>query len=276
MKQVLLYVPAVLLLAFVAARAQGTVEVRDDVVFSTNDVTEKQQKLSFGFGTDFTDTTDFDKGEMILPPFFPPDGFFVYFGVKDKFGSEDFATIDIRGVPDSVKAGRQFFSQNYLIRIQRYRGQDVSITFPFPMRRGVDSAVFESTQPGANFRGVFTDRGTIKIPNSLITTLKMTVFYNYDRAAAVPLADAAGASGMRLMPNPARTGMTVVSGEGIPADARLIVTNVRGQIVHDKAARRAGPGGAIDLHGFAPGLYFVRVLGADGAVLAADRLIVTD
>lgn len=276
MKQVLLYVPAVLLLAFVAARAQGTVEVRDDVVFSTNDVTEKQQKLSFGFGTDYTDTTDFNKGEMILPPFFPPDGFFVYFGVKDKFGSEDFATIDIRGVPDSVKAGRQFFSQNYLLRIQRHRGQDVSITFPFPMRRGVDSVVFESTQPGANFRGVFTDRGTIKIPNSLITTLKMTAFYNYDRAAAVPLAHAAGTSGMRLVPNPARIGMMVTAGEGIPANAHLMVTDVRGQIVRDEVARHVGAGVAVDLRGFAPGLYFVRVLGNDGAVLATDRLLVTD
>ncbi len=102
MKQVLLYVPAVLLLAFVAARAQGTVEVRDDVVFSTNDATEKQQKLSFGFGTEYTDSTDFNKGEMILPPFFPTDGFLVCFGVKEQFGSEDLGTIEMRGVPDWV------------------------------------------------------------------------------------------------------------------------------------------------------------------------------
>lgn len=255
-------------------RAQ-TVQVMDNVIFKSNDPSDGVQTLAFGFGTEYTDSTDFDKGEQIIPPFFPPDGFYVFFAIKDRFGSEDFAVRDIRGVPDSVKSGvAKMFSKTHLLRIQRFRGQNVSINFDFPFLRGMDSVVFESTQAGANFAHTFTGRESVVIPSEFIRTLRMTAYYNFERAADVVTYSAA-ARRFNVSPNPARSGGSVTLRGTINAGSRVLVCDMRGALVQKVNIDETVEELQIDTHGLPAGTYLMRVVEA-GRTETFGRFVLVD
>ncbi len=265
---------AAMVVAGSLAYAQGKVEVTDNIVFTTNDATDGSQSLAYGFGTDYTDSTDFAKGEQIIPPFFPPDGFYVFFAKSDGHGSEDFYVRDIRGVPDSVKNnGVQHFSQMYLIRIQRYRGQNVTISLPFPLLRGIDSLVFESTQAGANFRAVFTERGSVLIPNEFIRTLRFTAYYNYERAAAVPGTPTPGVGTLAAVPNPVRAGSMLRLQGAMPANARIAISDLHGSIVRSMVVAEPQTQASVELAGLAAGLYMARIVDPSGAVIGQTQFV---
>ncbi|MBS1910765.1 MAG: hypothetical protein JST22_02145 [Bacteroidetes bacterium] len=265
---------AVMVLAIAPAIAQPKVQVIDGIQFKTDVEADGTQSLTFGFGSDYTDSTDFDKGEQILPPFFPPDGFYTYFGIKDATGGEDFGTKDIRGVPDSVKSDTvNYFSQQYIIHIQRYAGQNVSIVYPFPPLRGIDSLVFESTQAGADFHTTFTDRGSVLIPNPNIRTLRMTVYYNYNRAAAVPVTRADAPAQLAIAPNPLRSGSELHLAGAFPAGSRVMVHDQFGSLVSQSDLAEGSDGVRVSMAGLPSGAYNVRVLGQGNEVIGQGRVL---
>jgi hypothetical protein len=258
--------------------AQGTVQAVDNVIFSSNSVEDPTRQLTYGFGSDYSDTVDFNKGEQILPPFFPPEGFFAFFGIKDKTGSEDFGTKDVRGVPDSVRNGTaDNFSLQWTIRLKRGTGQDISISLQFPLLHGVDSVNFQSTQAGANFNYTFTDRGQVLIPNSLITALKMTAYYNYPRVLSVPNTPREqGPAALRFYPNPARSGRDVMLAGTTPAGSRVEVIDVYGSVVERQGLGEARSNAAITLPRLPAGAYMLRVVGASNDVISQGRMVVSE
>lgn len=271
-------VAALMMAASAGAMAQGNVQVIENVVFSSNSVEDPVRVLTFGFGSEYGDTVDFNKGEQILPPFFPPEGLFAFFGIKDKTGSEDFGTKDVRAIPDSVKNGTvDSFSQQWLIRLKRGVGQDVSISFTNKPSYGIDSINFQSTQAGANFSYTFTDRGQVLIPNSLITSLKMTVYYNYPRVLSVPyVAREEGPAALRFFPNPARAGRSLTLAGTTPAGGTVEVIDIYGSIVERQAMAEARQNAQITLPKLPAGAYMLRVLDGSDGVVSQGRLVVTE
>lgn len=267
-----------MMIAAGSAMAQGQVQVIENVLFSSNSVEDPVRSLTFGFGAEYTDSVDFANGEQILPPFFPPEGLFAYFAIKDKRGGEDFGTKDVRGIPDSVKGGTiDHFSQEWLIRLKRGVGQELSIAFQFPLLRGLDSVNFQAVQAGANFNHTFTTRGTVKIPNNLITSLKMTAYYNYDRALSVPLAPREeGPAGVQLYPNPVRSGRSVTLAATIPSGSHVEVSNVYGSVVESRSLGDGDENPQITLPALPAGAYMVRVLDRGERVIGQGRLMITE
>ena len=276
----LLYGLAALAMMTSGALAQNPVHVLENVQLSSNSVEDEVRTLTFGFGAEYTDTADFAQGEQILPPFFPPEGFFAFFGIRDGRGSEDFGPKDVRGIPDSVtQRGLDYFSLEYIIRLSRGFGQEITITFPFRLVRGIDSVRFESIQAGANFSHTFTEEagaGQVKIPNNLITSLRMIVFYNYERVLSVPAVADARDEGLRLYPNPVRSGRSVRLEGALSAGGHLVVSDLYGSIVHTGELREGGAGMNLSLPALPSGAYTVQVRGEGGEVVRQGRLVVTE
>jgi len=266
------------LMMMVAGNAMAQVQVVENVLFSSNSVEDPVRSLAFGYGSDYTDSVDFSKGEQILPPFFPPEGLFAYFAIKDKRGGEDFGTKDVRAIPDSVKGGTiDHFTLEWLIRLKRGVGQELSISFQFPLLRGIDSVNFQSVQAGANFNHTFTERGTVKIPNNLITALKMTAYYNHERVLSVPLAAReTGPAGVQLYPNPARSGRSVTLAANVPSGSYIEVSDVYGSIVESRSLLDGDENPQITLPALPAGAYMVRVLDRGEKVIGQGRLMITE
>jgi hypothetical protein len=143
--------------------------------------------------------------------------------------------------------------------------------------RGIDSVRFESIQAGANFSHTFTEEGgQVKIPNNFITSLRMIVFYNYERVLSVPSVVAGEQDRLRLYPNPVRSGRSVKLDGTLPSGGRLVVSDLYGSIVHTQELREAGTGADLALPSLPAGAYTLQVLGDDGDAMRQGRLVVTE
>ncbi len=271
------YGVAALMLAMAApaARAQMTVQSIEEIRFSSDNSADGVQRLGFGFGSEYSDSMDFDMGEQIIPPFFPPDGFFVFLTVPDNMGSEDFAVKDIRGVPDSVQSGvANNFSLVYNMRVKRGTGQQVTISFPVQLRAGIDSINVTTPQAGANFSHTFMREGGQVTINPLITRIRMTVYYNYNRVASAPLADRGESREIALYPNQLRPGGTLNLAGELPAGARLVIADISGSVVAEENFSEARQGAQVTVPSLPAGMYVVRLLGAGGEMLRHGRFTV--
>jgi hypothetical protein len=177
-----------------------------------------------------------------------------------------------------VAAGAlEHFSQQWNIYLKRGSGQDITISFQFPLMRGIDSVNFQSIQAGANFNHTFTDRGQVKIPNSLITSLRMTVYYNYERALSVPVASRnRGPAALSLYPNPARTAHSVTLAGELPAGSRVELVDIYGSVVENLPLEEARENASIALPNLPAGTYMVRVLDRASSVIQQGGLVVAE
>jgi hypothetical protein len=270
-----------LVLTSATAMGQGTVLVIDSVSVRTDDARDNSgglPYLKFGFGTDYTDGPDTadGKGEFPFPFIGGPGGFAAAMAVVDFQGDPGYDYKDIRGVPDSVTKvnGANYFSLTYTIRIQPGIGNPV-VTTSGALSRGIDSIVVQSTQPGANFRHLFLpDGGTVNVGRREITDLELIVYYNYNRAAAAPVAvREIDLPTLALYPNPVGSNGLLQSSYTVPAGARLVMSDLLGETVitsdisEQGTLRVAVP----NLHS---GLYLVRLLSADGSLLRRGSVVI--
>ncbi len=257
-----------------AAFGQVPVQVIEEIRFNSNNTEDGLQRITFGFGAQYTDSVDFDMGEYILPPFFPPDGFFVFLSVPDNRGAEDFAVKDIRGIPDSVKSGAvNNFALSYSMLLKRGIGQNITISFPRTLVSGIDSVNVLSPQAGSNFSHTFTREGGQVTINPFITRLIMTVYYNYDRAASAPVENRER-SGLALAPNQVRPGQMMSLVGEVPAGARLVVSDLYGTSVWQMNLGEARQGMQLAVPALPTGMYVARLLGADGSMVHQERFTV--
>lgn len=270
-----LYMMVALAVACMATQAHGQVQVIEEMRLSSNSTEDQTRKLTFGFSPQYSDSADIAMGEQIYPPFFPPDGFFAYFALPDRFGSEDFLVTDIRGVPDSVKSGvENEFSMVHTIRLKRGIGQRITVSFPFRLRGGIDSINIMSPQGGSNLNHTFTREGGQVTINDLITTLRMTVYFNYDRAASVPLDNRGESRELAIIPNLLRPGQGLDITGDMPAGTRLNATDIYGATVWEENLREAGAEQRFTVPGLPAGVYVMRLIGSEGEMLRHGRFVV--
>jgi hypothetical protein len=260
---------AVLLIAAPAwgqtpVRSIDSIRVRTD---SPEDPTLPRQ-LVFGYGTDYTDSVDDQngKGEFFLP-FGPPSGFYATLEGKGYQGETGIGYKDVRGLPDSVGTGKaDTFSLVYTIKLQQGVGTPI-IAARTPLAGGIDSIHLYSTQPGSNFDHTFTrEGGEVKLPFKQITTVRMVVYFSYERTLSVPMvADAPLLFG--VAPNPARAGEPIRLRGEIPAGSRVVVSDMRGAVTHSMRVDEATSGAELALPGLVPGAYMIRVIGRSGVVV---------
>lgn len=271
-----LYMVMALALACMAAQAHGQVQVIEEVRFSSNSTEDETRKLIFGFSPEYSDSADLAKGEQIYPPFFPPDGFFAYLALPDRLGSEDFLLSDIRGVPDSVKSGvKNEFSLRYTIRLKRGIGQQITVSFPFRLRGGIDSINVSSPQGGGSVLNhtIMRQGGQVTI-HDLITTVVLTVYFNYDRAASAPLDYRGESREVAIVPNLVHPGQVLeIMGE-LPAGAGLSATDIYGSTVWEENLREAGTGRRFTVPALPAGVYMMRLMGSEGEILRHGRFVV--
>lgn len=271
-----LYMVMALALACTATQAHGQVQVVEEVRFSSNSQEDETRRLTFGFSPEYSDSADLSKGEQIYPPFFPPDGFYAYLALPDRFGSEDFLLSDIRGVPDSVESGAENeFSMKYTIRLKRGIGQQVTVSFPFKLRGGIDSINVSSPQGGGTILNhtIMREGGQVTI-HDLITTVVLTVYFNYDRAASVPPEYRGESRELALSPNLVRPGQGLEITGRMPAGARLSAVDMYGSTVWEENLPEAGTERRLTVPGIPAGVYVMRLVGGDGQILRHGRFVV--
>ncbi|MEP7220909.1 MAG: hypothetical protein ABI876_18435, partial [Bacteroidota bacterium] len=158
MQRILLAV-GLIALAATTVMAQPGMRVIDSLGIRTDDPRDPilQRHLVFGFGATYSDGVDTANGagEFFFP--FPgsPSGFYATLEGKDFQGDDGFGYEDVRGIPDSVMAGRDRFELVFIIKLQQGFGTPI-VSISQPIAAGLDSVNIQSTQPGANF---FLPRG---------------------------------------------------------------------------------------------------------------------
>lgn len=257
-------------LAQTPVRSIDSLRVRTD---SPDDPTLPRQ-LVFGYGTDYTDSVDDQngKGEFFLP-FGPPSGFYATLEGKGYQGETGIGYKDVRGLPDSVGTGKaDTFSLVYTIKLQQGVGTPI-ISAPTPLAQGIDSIHLFSTQPGSNFTHTFTRQGgEVKLPFKQITTVRMVVYYSYQRTLSVPMV-AEGPARFGVAPNPARSGEPIRLRGEIPAGSRLVVSDMRGATAYSGRVEESTSGTELALPELAPGAYMIRVIGRSGGIVGEGRFV---
>lgn len=166
--------------SLIALNAQE-IDITGRVRFSSTESTTVYA-LSYGVGTQYTDTTDSDFEEFI-PPFAPPGGYLIAFDRECSISDGDppcYFRQDFRGVPDSVTGGENNrFSISYRIRIRNATGKGFTLSIlnnDWP--RGLDSLRIVDATLAAAFNRIFTGPEVTTIDDPETTWLDVTAYYN--------------------------------------------------------------------------------------------------
>lgn len=282
MKKLLLTAIGVLALA-TGASAQDRPRLLDSIMIHSDASHSVDRPLYriFGFGGEYTDTIDSrlpsTTREKELPGA-PPASLFVMFDAQH-VSEPAWIDRDVRGIPDSVSAGRaRKFSLRYVLEIQRGTGQVITIVMPHALPAGIDSINFRDLIGGTGgilFNETITaGPDSVTITNEGLTRIAMIVYYDgslVPTGVAEPLALRPTAE-LRLVPNPATDRVTLDA--ALPAGSRVLVSDLRGTTLIDERTDGASARRSLAVDGLAAGLYMVRAIGPDGAVIAHSRLIV--
>lgn len=235
----------------------------------------------FGFGGEYTDTIDWRLPNGVREreiPGAPPASLYVMYDAQH-VTEPAWIDRDVRGIPDSVASGSaRKFSLRYYLEIQRGVGQVITLVMPHALPAGIDSINFRDIIGGTGgilFNETITaGPDSVKITNEGLTRIAMIVYYDgslVPTGVAEPLA-ARPAAGLRLVPNPAIDRVTIDA--TLPAGSRVVVSDLRGATVIDDRADGPSTHRSLAVDGLAAGLYMVRAVGPEGAVIAHSRLIV--
>jgi hypothetical protein len=263
-----------------AVRAQSSIGLIDSVFFHTEQPYNVDRPIyrTFGFGFEYTDSIDYrlgsDRREREIPAM-PPSTFFVLFDAQDQTAWID---RDIRGIPDSIASGSTTFSLRYHFDLQRAQGEDVTIVVPRTLRRGIDSINFRDIIGGTGgviFNETITSGpDSVTIPNSALTQIAMIVYYDMNdltSGISEPIAER-GVPSLRLAPNPTTGELRIVA--SLHAGARLVVSDLRGGVVRNERIAESTSDHRLSFDGVADGLYFVRLVASDGAIIGENRVLV--
>lgn len=265
-----------------AATAQQTKRLLDSIMIHSDAAYNVDRPIFrvFGFGGEYTDTVDYrlpsaTRERMIPGP--PPASLYAMFDAQH-VAEPTWIDRDVRGVPDSVAAGTATnFSLRYILEIQRGTGSDITLVMPRALPRGIDSINFRDIIGGTGgfiFNETITaGPDSVLIPNEGLHTIAMIVYYDANNVStSVPLPIAGRAADLRLVPNPALDHVAIDT--ELPAGSRIVLSDVRGRAVMARSVLEASSREAIAVDGLVDGLYFVRAVAPDGAILAESRLVV--
>lgn len=276
MKRLLLI--AIGIIAIVAtATAQPSLQLIDSLLLHTDAPhnVDRPFTRAFGFSSGYTDSIDYrlSSNREREVPTFPPSTFSAYFVAQNTPALID---RDIRGVPDSVRAGTPRFSLRFILEIQRAQGQVVTLVMPRALPRGIDSINIRDIIGGTGgfvFSETITEGpDSVTIPNNGLTQIAIIAYYDeYDLTGSINEPVAATPS-LRLLPNPAVDRVAIDA--ALPAGARVVVTDMRGTVVRDERISERTEGLALTLADVGSGIYFVRAFAENGLVIASNRLVI--
>jgi hypothetical protein len=175
--------PALILFSF-AQQLTGqeeNVDIRATLRFSS-DVSSTIYILSFGVGSDYTDTTDREFEEFI-PPFAPPGGYLIAFERECQESDGDppcYFKQDFRGIPDSVKErGLKQFTLTYRLRIRNLTNEGLNLAIRNPdWPVGLDSVRIVDIQLASAFDETFTGPRIDTVSDPQTVWLDVTAYYN--------------------------------------------------------------------------------------------------
>ncbi len=265
-------------LAAAPMAAQTTVRSIDSIKVRTDNPQDQPlpRQLSFGYATDYTDSVDDQdgKGEFFIPFAGPPSDFYAILEGRGYQNELAYGYRDVRGFPDSVGTvgASDTFSLVYTIKLQQGLGTPI-ISTSRPLAPGMDSIHLFSTQPGANFSHTFThEGGEVKLNRKEIATVRMVVYYSYERTLSVPVV-ADGPKRFGVSPNPLRSGGRIDLRGEIPSGSRVMVSDMRGMLAHEERVDEGGQGLQLALPALPPGAYMIRVVGRGGDVVGEGRFV---
>ncbi len=229
----------------------------------------------YGFGTQYTDTTD--EGEVEIP-FLPPQSYYAWlkrpcdgpFAGDPCIWQEDF-----RGVPDSVLEGEQTrFSLEFTIGLRNNTGGALRLSILNPdWPPGVDSIHLVDPVVPTAFNKTFTGPAVALIEDQFTTRLTMTVYYNL-RTLSVQNQEQGETeeSQLLLTPNPVQQGPIIISGE-MNAGDRLLVVNSRGETVLEHKLEEFATGTELG-EDLSAGPYFLLHLDSEGVLRGRQSFLV--
>ncbi len=293
MNRVILLLVILLGLTAVCGYAQENVLVTEQVYFRTNDSRDDVRAMRFGYGTKYSDTTDYNtEGRNLeyeeLEIFGPPPGtFYVMFKRECDGGFSGecrYNNVDIRAVPDSAdqqSANEPVteFSLAYKIELSRTGafGQEVTISFPKELDENIDSVNFHDLLNGTIFNHTFTrEGGSVVIPNNFLNEMNMIVYYNADPGVSSVSNEHVAVAGVSVIPNP------VVAGEDVLVKSnnsvsRIDLITARGTVVKEHVvgpSDRINDGHSISVQGLAAGAYFVVLYDRNGEKADVGKVVI--
>ncbi len=193
--------------------------------------------LSYGVGSNYTDTTD-PGFEEFVPPFSPPGGYLIAFDRECSVTDGDppcYFKQDFRGVPDSVASGENpQFALSYRIRVRnatRVGFQLAILNGDWP--RGLDSLHVVDAQLASAFEKTFTGPEVAEVTDPETLWLNVTAYYNLQ---TLSVAEGVGAGSiLASVVNPVMGQPLVLSSEDLPAPGgRLLLVDVNGRVLVDR------------------------------------------
>lgn len=252
---------------------EEAVDIRATLRFSS-DVSQAIYILSFGVGTDYTDTTDREFEEFI-PPFSPPGGYLIAFERECQESDGDppcYFKQDFRGIPDSVRdRGLKQFALTYRLRIRNSTDKGLNLAIRNPdWPAGLDSVRIVDVQLASAFDETFTGPAIDTVSDPQTVWLDVTAYYNL--AVSSVIEEMRPSEGLlNQLVNPVVGQSLRLGSEILQRGGRLMLVTPDGRSVVE---RPLGEGdGVLQLEGLPNGLYHLIYFDR-GGVLRERRSIV--
>lgn len=243
----------ILLIAPFGSTAQtGELDITGAFRFS-NPRTTTTYTLTYGVGSNYTDTTD-KEYETFVPPFPPPDGFLMVFDRECAPSDGDppcFFLEDLRGVPDSVAnpEGTDRFSIVHRIRVLTPTGSGFSLRInngDWPL--GVDSIRLTEEHIAPSIDTLLTGPLVLSTSQSDIRALRVVVYYNLRTLSVEPdlLLASDRFDPFDRIENPVLSGSIDLGAVIGPGDDVMLI-DMTGRVVRRTSGERATPIAVDDL-----------------------------
>ena len=230
--------------------------------------------LSYGVGTNYTDTTEREYEESV-PPFLPPGGYLIVFERECTPSDGDppcYWKQDLRGIPDSVGDQlRTQFALKYNIHIHNQTGAGFQLSIlnsDWPV--GVDSVNIVDPDVPTAFNETFTGPAIVTIEDEFTARLAVTAYYNLATLSVMDFIQGTSEKQLHIGPNPSFRETTVVT-EMRPGD-RIIVMNLMGETVLSREITESTNRFVLPIEGLTEGMYIVAYKDANGLLTAQSKM----
>lgn len=231
--------------------------------------------LSFGVGTQYTDTTDREH-EDYIPPFLPPGDYLVAFerectesdGLPPCYFKQD-----LRAIPDSVREkGLTQFQVNYRLRLRNSTNQGLQLAIRNPdWPRGLDSLRIVDAQLASAFDRTFTGPAVAQVSDPQTSWMNVTAYYNL-AVASVDRDESRQENLLAQLANPVDRGTVTLSSELLQSGGRLVLMSPDGRQVleHDLGT----DGAALQVDRLPGGLYHLLRFDRDGEMVEGRSMVI--
>ena len=233
---------------------------------------ELPAQIFFGFGPQYTDTTD--QGEVEIP-FLPPQNYYVWLRrpCDGPFAGDPCRwQEDYRGIPDSLENGSvDQFTLEFLIGLYNTTGGLLRMTILNPdWPENVDSINFVDPIVPTAFNKTITGPTTFVIENEFVNRITMTVYYNFSVSAVEEERAVRSNQNIQIIPNPVTKDYIRLAGDLDQGD-NVEVVNMMGEVL--VTTNVSEPTSQLEIEqGLSEGIYFLVHRNSQGEVKGRQLL----